>query len=248
MESTTTPAVPKAKAKSMPDPNPESNFTLFPKLPIELRLSIWRHALPGPRTIEVFLSPRPFRTGCGRLYSPPPPPRPQYWITNSKLPTILAVNHESRTEAKKSYAMISGPHRFHLAFNNAIDTKLMCNRYSAHWLSADDCDDLEELSVVLSYGGGGIRGRVGDDRTVDQGREDEVLSLGDIGEIWGLLHENRLEGDKYIVKLLEEVLAKIADREGKASVAKFVSNFWMKGEKEKELPFCGRIAKSNLLK
>ncbi|KAF8860144.1 hypothetical protein BDZ45DRAFT_741750 [Acephala macrosclerotiorum] len=32
-------------------------FTLFPKLPIELRLKIWNEALPGPRVVEILWSP-----------------------------------------------------------------------------------------------------------------------------------------------------------------------------------------------
>ena len=32
-----------------------SHFTLFPKLPVEIRLKIWREALPGPRIIDVCL-------------------------------------------------------------------------------------------------------------------------------------------------------------------------------------------------
>jgi hypothetical protein len=40
------------------DPAPDctsvcETFTLFPKLPIELRLKIWEEALPGPRIIEI---------------------------------------------------------------------------------------------------------------------------------------------------------------------------------------------------
>lgn len=29
------------------------SFTNFPELPVELRVTIWEHALPGPRTIEI---------------------------------------------------------------------------------------------------------------------------------------------------------------------------------------------------
>ncbi|KAL2064635.1 hypothetical protein VTL71DRAFT_3772 [Oculimacula yallundae] len=32
---------------------PLDSFTLFPWLPIELRLKVWEHALPGPRVIEI---------------------------------------------------------------------------------------------------------------------------------------------------------------------------------------------------
>src|SRR4051794_18031975 len=30
-----------------------TTFTCFPNLPIELRLTIWKLSLPGPRTIEI---------------------------------------------------------------------------------------------------------------------------------------------------------------------------------------------------
>jgi hypothetical protein len=35
------------------DHNPEPVFTLFPKLPVELRDLIWKHAAPGPRVIKI---------------------------------------------------------------------------------------------------------------------------------------------------------------------------------------------------
>jgi hypothetical protein len=35
----------------------ELNFMLFPKLPTELRLKIWKHALPGPRIVEIEWNP-----------------------------------------------------------------------------------------------------------------------------------------------------------------------------------------------
>lgn len=35
--------------------NEHAKFTLFPKLPVELRRTIWRHSLPGSRLVEVFL-------------------------------------------------------------------------------------------------------------------------------------------------------------------------------------------------
>jgi hypothetical protein len=34
----------------------EQKFTLFPKLPTELRLKIWKHALPGPRVVPLCTS------------------------------------------------------------------------------------------------------------------------------------------------------------------------------------------------
>ena len=32
---------------------PLKNFTLFPELPVELRLEIYDHMMPGPRIVEV---------------------------------------------------------------------------------------------------------------------------------------------------------------------------------------------------
>ncbi len=32
----------------------DQSFTLFPKLPLELRRLIWRHSLPGPRIVYIY--------------------------------------------------------------------------------------------------------------------------------------------------------------------------------------------------
>lgn len=65
-----------------------TTFTLFPKLPTELRLMIWRAARPGPRTIEL-----KWRNDIGR------------WTSIAKPPVILQVNAESREEALKHYQL-----------------------------------------------------------------------------------------------------------------------------------------------
>jgi hypothetical protein len=38
-------------------PQLPTEFSLFPRLPVELRLKIWKHALPGPRIIEFYQTP-----------------------------------------------------------------------------------------------------------------------------------------------------------------------------------------------
>jgi hypothetical protein len=44
--------VPVSETENATSPTLDS-FTLFHQLPTELRLKIWRHALPGPRVVEI---------------------------------------------------------------------------------------------------------------------------------------------------------------------------------------------------
>lgn len=68
-------------------------FHLFPKLPHELRLEIWRFALPPPRVVEL----RPTgRAGKRR-----------FWITDTSPPVLLRVCHEAREVALGSYSPVS---------------------------------------------------------------------------------------------------------------------------------------------
>ncbi|KAL3425754.1 hypothetical protein PVAG01_02545 [Phlyctema vagabunda] len=67
-------------------------FTLFPKLPPEVRAMIWEAALPGPRVIELRYSRGPVE----RLWSV------------AKAPTILHVNFEARKVAKERYPLSFG--------------------------------------------------------------------------------------------------------------------------------------------
>jgi hypothetical protein len=71
-------------------------FTLFPKLPTELRLKIWKYALPGPRAIRV---QRNWPTMSGPIRAV------------AKPPAVLQTNSESRQLAMRFYE---------LSFNSAI--------------------------------------------------------------------------------------------------------------------------------
>lgn len=65
-----------------------STFTLFHKLPIELRLKIWKFAQPGPRNVLI-------------VYDSP------YSATSKEPPpALLAVNREARQVALKSYRLL----------------------------------------------------------------------------------------------------------------------------------------------
>jgi hypothetical protein len=69
------------KSRNEPD-----EFKLFPRLPIELRIKIWKHAQPEDRPIEVH-----WNHLTGKVY------------TNASQPVLLQVNHESRVETLKIY-------------------------------------------------------------------------------------------------------------------------------------------------
>jgi hypothetical protein len=67
-------------------------FTLFPKLPPEVRLTIWDMALPGPRVITILPGP-----GC---------PTPGYQFGKCDQPPVhLQVNVEARSTTLKTYSL-----------------------------------------------------------------------------------------------------------------------------------------------
>ncbi|KAH7416761.1 hypothetical protein BKA64DRAFT_636160 [Cadophora sp. MPI-SDFR-AT-0126] len=69
-----------------------SDFTLFPKLPTEIRLKIWFHSLPGPRVIEIDRTMGVGSTWCCRKES-------------QGIPSgLLRANRESRREFLRFYS------------------------------------------------------------------------------------------------------------------------------------------------
>lgn len=70
---------------------PFTCFTLFPELPSEMRLKIWRHIFPGPRIVGIQPSFTHSRfTG---------------WKSMDWPPLVLQITHESREEALKYYRL-----------------------------------------------------------------------------------------------------------------------------------------------
>lgn len=69
-------------------------FHQFPLLPKELRLQVWKHALPGPRVLDLRVSNRNATTGQQRISR-----SECAWVTQTAepCPVILKVCHESRT-------------------------------------------------------------------------------------------------------------------------------------------------------
>jgi hypothetical protein len=93
----------------LPDPDrhllPQypSQFTVFPKLPIELRLNIWKHAFPAPRHVELVGScvfgPVDFLGTRGTQH------RKLNHLQN-EFPVTLSINSESRQETMKHYKLL----------------------------------------------------------------------------------------------------------------------------------------------
>jgi len=91
-----------------------TTFTLFPELPEELRIMVWRAAFPRNRVVQVELSP-------------------SYEILHSHTPQpiTLQVNRESRTETFKFYVPLLDPYlRRPILFHPALDTVYFHRRKS----------------------------------------------------------------------------------------------------------------------
>jgi hypothetical protein len=82
-------------------------FIFFPKLPVEIRLEIWRLALPSPRIIEVFQT-------LEKLYER----KSEIKVNNPPL-TLLHVNREAREVASNKYMLLSNVSASSLDFYHA---------------------------------------------------------------------------------------------------------------------------------
>jgi hypothetical protein len=87
-------------------------FVLFPQLPVELRLKIWRLSLPGPRV--VLLKQDSF-------------PPTKSFSSPAEIPVALAVCRESRQEALIFYEFAFGVHSLpgEICFDFSIDSILL---------------------------------------------------------------------------------------------------------------------------
>ena len=89
--------------------NEESSpsFRAFPKLPMELRLMIWKLALRPGRTLKFNRHIQPRR--ARELWRTWPPLRDEISVDGPFPTALLQVNHESRQEALRCYVWFSGP-------------------------------------------------------------------------------------------------------------------------------------------
>jgi hypothetical protein len=100
-------------------------FTLFPQLPYEIRLKIWRFAIPGPRVVPLHFELRDV-TSDGKPISKFSP-----WRSSDPVPVVLHICHDARAEALKSLGRAFGTH-FHepqVYVNFDIDTILFGSHF-----------------------------------------------------------------------------------------------------------------------
>ncbi|KUJ19511.1 uncharacterized protein LY89DRAFT_780436 [Mollisia scopiformis] len=76
---------------------PPSEFTLFPQLPLELRLKVWGFALTEPRIVKI--SCKKGFTDIGRRIT-------EYFICHNPTHPILHVNQEARFEGLTTYSYV----------------------------------------------------------------------------------------------------------------------------------------------
>lgn len=101
--------VKKSKTKSEAEPAVDAaseeprTFTLFPKLPVELRDKIWGYACSVTRNVDIWI--RSLDMQLGYFYE-----RLLYFYFYSSLPppSVLHVNSESRSESLKYYDLDFG--------------------------------------------------------------------------------------------------------------------------------------------
>jgi hypothetical protein len=89
-----------ARACQAPSESPEkthNTFKLFPKLPLDLRLLVWRYTFPGPRLVSL-----DYAKG-NRIFKIPDD---LHATRNIELPPTLHLNRESRYEALRAYYLI----------------------------------------------------------------------------------------------------------------------------------------------
>lgn len=104
MESVTSEYIEEFSAASVSEEitEPAQRFTCFPKLPAELRLRIWKYALPGPRLVRIYLKLEPRQP---RQEGEKKKPQVSRLTTSQPPPVGLRVCRESRIEALKEYEL-----------------------------------------------------------------------------------------------------------------------------------------------
>jgi hypothetical protein len=123
----------------MTSPTPEclTEFTIFPELPIELRLKIWEYAFP-PRVVNI-------------VYDHD---RDRYFSFNSSPPILLQIHRETRELCLKTHQLCFGTdtHPPSIYFDAAKDILLLHDDYLAYCfcLSTGSYWPATKVSISLS--------------------------------------------------------------------------------------------------
>lgn len=94
--------------ETTPSPVAAQTFTLFPNLPTEIKRKIYRHMMPGPRSVHLTF--RKHNTNFLKSSTP--------------IPVLLHLNRDARSEALKTYQLYFGTSKnpSKVYFNPKIDT------------------------------------------------------------------------------------------------------------------------------
>ncbi|KAL2069112.1 hypothetical protein VTL71DRAFT_15450 [Oculimacula yallundae] len=115
-------------SNDLPSPSTDVSFTLFPKLPPELRLRILKLHLPGNSLKYVGMQQYRYMFAWDS--------NTERWVINVPFPSLLHVNRESRYECLKYYAIMWPQRRYHsCAYYPMEKTALVfrCNLDSSGW-------------------------------------------------------------------------------------------------------------------
>ncbi|KAI1266524.1 hypothetical protein F5Y18DRAFT_416363 [Xylariaceae sp. FL1019] len=134
-----------------------TSFTKFNKLPPELRIKIWQHAMPDARTVVVKSpfsqqkqTPASLEDVLPKMYDDE-----QTWQSTTQIPALLHVNAEARYEALKHYSLSLAVgkrqpriyvdfERDAVFFGNA-EIKQECSHL---WAETRDLEKIQRLAVV----------------------------------------------------------------------------------------------------
>jgi hypothetical protein len=126
-----------SNVKPVPPPSSTESFTLFPLLPIELRLKIWECVAEHPNTVELSCTPTASYLPDGR------------WFSHSKHPIIFQICSESRAVAMARYELLTFssdivgiPCKGGLYINFDVDTL---------WVCSDMHVSLQTYRAIISY-------------------------------------------------------------------------------------------------
>lgn len=97
--------------RSLSESDNGRTFTCFPRMPLELRLEIWRLASCVPRTVDVWTATDDF-SDCRNIFTfqRTESPKPSIYYTANAVPGILHTSREAREIGLQSYILDLGNH------------------------------------------------------------------------------------------------------------------------------------------
>jgi hypothetical protein len=91
----------KSESEARVDIPEQPTFTLFPKLPTELRIKIWGYACSVTRNVDIWAKPLNIELSHSENL-------PHYFYSSFPVPAVLHVNTESRSKSLKHYTLDFG--------------------------------------------------------------------------------------------------------------------------------------------